>query len=105
MSIFSGWEAGDVGRLRDVLTGSPQGLGMLVVLVLILIALVFLMVHIISHQISGFYVRISGEEETDEEEGPGEPTAPTGNRAGIDPADAQGDPKEKDSQRNGEVLS
>ena len=63
MSIFSGWEAGDFGRLREVLTESPQGLMMLVVFVLILIALVFLLVQIISHQISGFYVRISGEEE------------------------------------------
>ena len=79
MSIFSGWEAGDLDRLRDVLTGSPQGLGMLFVFVLVLIALVFLLVHIISHQISGFTLRISGEDTNEAEE--------------------------KDSQMNEEVLS
>ena len=68
MSIFSGWEAGDLDRLRSVLTGSPQGVMMLAVFVLIFIALTFILVHIISQQISYFYIRISEEETDDEEE-------------------------------------
>ena len=68
MSIFSGWEAGDLERLRDVLTGSPQGVMMLAVFVLIFIALIYILVHIISHQISNFYMKISEEEADDEEE-------------------------------------
>lgn len=133
MSIFSGWEAGDFGRLREVLTESPQGLMMLVVFVLILIALVFLLVQIISHQISGFYVRISGEEEEDGDEpevkGTGSPDRLPMDPPGTVPANAQtgrlpepGQGKEaatdraeacrakdrhvgNDSERNGEVLS
>jgi len=93
MSIFSGWEAGDFGRLREVLTESPQGLMMLVVFVLILIALVFLLVQIISHQISGFYVRISGEEEEDGDEpevkGTGSPDRLPMDPPGTVPANAQ----------------
>lgn len=84
MSIFSGWEAGDFGRLREVLTESPQGLMMLVVFVLILIALVFLLVQIISHQISGFYVRISGEEEEDGDE-PEEKVTGSPDKLPVDP--------------------
>ena len=64
MSIFSGWEVGDLERLKAALTGSPQGVIMLAVFVLIFIALIYILVHIISHQISNFYLRIS-EEETD----------------------------------------
>ena len=63
MSIFEGWDRETLAELYRIVTGSWGGVAALAVFAIIAVLLIVVVGLYVSHQVSGFYLKIQKEDE------------------------------------------